>query len=316
LYENYQLQSLAKSLACIQAYHEIKKLQSNVDKIYRHIWSSKNKQPLREMEEKGVNMFKVRKLLGVDSIGLKIEHRTLQRIGHVMRMQNNKLAKKVTLGWPTMTVNRTSKRRCQTTIDFWRQLTRNAGEEPEMVDIIAEDRERWKDFVSGRIEHIRKFEASQAERDGLIQERHQRKVHNDSTCSICGKSFATHKGLKMHTIRSHRKNRQERKRCDRCDDEFENAATLTNHQKTCLGAKRGTCPYCLEEKSKSNMARHVAKCRLAKEIQTGYQRPEIAGNTESSSTNVGPRQSLCEWCNQRKSTANMARHKKTCPQKP
>ena len=36
---------------------EIRKLQSYVNKLYRYVWSDKEKQPLREMQEKGVNMF-------------------------------------------------------------------------------------------------------------------------------------------------------------------------------------------------------------------------------------------------------------------
>ena len=55
---------------------EKRKLQRYIDKLYRYIWSNKKKQPLREMQEKGVNMFQVRKTLGVGSVELKIEKRT------------------------------------------------------------------------------------------------------------------------------------------------------------------------------------------------------------------------------------------------
>ena len=52
---------------------EMRKLQRYVDKLYRYVWSDKKKQPLREMQEKKVNMFQVRKTLGVGSLEMKIE---------------------------------------------------------------------------------------------------------------------------------------------------------------------------------------------------------------------------------------------------
>ena len=45
-------------------------------------------------------MYGVRRELEVDSIETKITKRSLQRIGHVLRMDNSRLAKQVTLGWP------------------------------------------------------------------------------------------------------------------------------------------------------------------------------------------------------------------------
>ena len=77
---------------------EIKKIQKSADNVYRYIWSSKNKQPLREMEETQTNMFEVRRQLTVDSLTLKIEKRHLIRIGHILRMENSRLTKQVTLG--------------------------------------------------------------------------------------------------------------------------------------------------------------------------------------------------------------------------
>ena len=50
---------------------ELKRMQSFVDKAYQYIWSDKKKQPLRQMQEEGVNMVDVRKLLGVKSLRWK-----------------------------------------------------------------------------------------------------------------------------------------------------------------------------------------------------------------------------------------------------
>ena len=75
-------------------------MQQHVDKLYRQVWSSKTRPPLIEMEERGVNMFGVRNKLGVKTLETKITKRVLQRIGHVLRMENGSLTKSVVLGWP------------------------------------------------------------------------------------------------------------------------------------------------------------------------------------------------------------------------
>ena len=68
---------------------EIRNSQRYVDKLYRYVWSDKKKKPLREIQEKKINVFQVRKDLGVGSLEMKIEKRTLERIGHVLRMKND-----------------------------------------------------------------------------------------------------------------------------------------------------------------------------------------------------------------------------------
>ena len=44
-------------------------------------------------------MFDVRDKLGIKSTRLKIERRILERIGHVMRLDDNRLVKIAVLGW-------------------------------------------------------------------------------------------------------------------------------------------------------------------------------------------------------------------------
>ena len=53
----------------------------------------------RQMAERHVNMTDVRQRVGFKSVELKIERRVLERIGHVMRMENDRLTKAVVLGW-------------------------------------------------------------------------------------------------------------------------------------------------------------------------------------------------------------------------
>merc|ERR1712212_416221 len=78
---------------------ELKRLQSFVDKCYRYVWSSRREQPLRRMQELHVNMWDLRSMLGVKSVRWKVEKRVYERIGHVMRMSDERVVKAVVLGW-------------------------------------------------------------------------------------------------------------------------------------------------------------------------------------------------------------------------
>ena len=52
-----------------------------------------------QMQMEGKNMEDVRRELGVRSLRWKIEKRILERIGHVMRMGDERMTKAVVLGW-------------------------------------------------------------------------------------------------------------------------------------------------------------------------------------------------------------------------
>ena len=50
------------------------------------MWSRRSMAPLRQMEAEHKKIEDVRRELGVKSVRWKVEKRTLERIGHVMRM--------------------------------------------------------------------------------------------------------------------------------------------------------------------------------------------------------------------------------------
>ena len=52
-----------------------------------------------QMKDEGKNMMDIRKELGAMSVRWKVEKRVLKRIGHVMRMDDERLVKAVVLGW-------------------------------------------------------------------------------------------------------------------------------------------------------------------------------------------------------------------------
>ena len=68
-------------------------LQSWIDKCYRSVWSNNKAPPLIQMEAEGKNMQDVRNILGVKSLRWKIEKRTLERIGHILRMSDERPVK-------------------------------------------------------------------------------------------------------------------------------------------------------------------------------------------------------------------------------
>ena len=79
------------------------------------IWGSGNKEPLKGMEEKHVNMWDVRRQLGVKSIRTKIEIAHLKSIGHVLRLPDDRLVKRMVLGWNAKLEGLTKARRRQQT---------------------------------------------------------------------------------------------------------------------------------------------------------------------------------------------------------
>ena len=115
---------------------EIKRMQTFMDKRYRYIWSDKNGQPLRQMEELHVNMADVREQLNVSSLRSKIEKAHLIRMGHVLRMDDTRLVKQAVLGWYRKLEDTTSTKKIphRNTISYWRKLIKEAGEDYSNIE--------------------------------------------------------------------------------------------------------------------------------------------------------------------------------------
>ena len=70
---------------------EVTMLQRVVDEAYRYIWSRKNRGPTKQQRKKeNISMFEVRKVLNAAHLRSRIEKRSLQRIGHMLRMDNSR----------------------------------------------------------------------------------------------------------------------------------------------------------------------------------------------------------------------------------
>lgn len=79
------------------------------------------------MQENGVNMLDIRKALGIKSLRWKIERRILERMGHVMHVDDDRLVKAVILGWVEQLVsNERVKGGRRKTVLYGKRLLREA----------------------------------------------------------------------------------------------------------------------------------------------------------------------------------------------
>ena len=290
---------------------DIKKLQSQVDRMYRHIWSRKDMEPLRAMQEQHLNMQDIRNILGVKSIRVKIEKRVLERIGHVFRLNDNSLVKNVTLGWLTDLEEHPKKQgKKRKTVLYWKKLLKEAGIDYTKINSLTKDRKGWKMAVRERANHIHEWERKGAHSfDG--EERGNRNVDCEVLsifeCEYCDKICRTKAGLVIHTKKIHEIATNKKSfNCDKCNMSFNAEANLKNHKKNCSGVAAASPDMkkcaCGKEVSTSNFARHQRSCGAAPQGQSsrgsGQERPR--GN--------------CDRCGANLLLANMARHQeKSCP---
>merc|ERR1711867_105278 len=138
---------------------DMKRLQSWIDRCYRYVWSNRNGEPLRQMEASGTNMQDVRNCLGVKSVRWKIEKRVLERIGHVVRMGNERLTKAMVFGWYEGLEGKAKKKGMKRkTVLYWKRILRECGVDWTDVERLCGDRDGWKACVRGRMKHLDKWE--------------------------------------------------------------------------------------------------------------------------------------------------------------
>ena len=138
---------------------DLKRLQKWMDKCYRYVWSNRNGQPLRQMQACGMNMQDVRVCLGVKSVRWKIEKRVLERIGHVVRMKNDRLIKAMVFGWYEGLEGKGKMMgRKRKTVLYWKKMLNECGVDWTDVERVCMDRDGWKARVRERMNHLDKWE--------------------------------------------------------------------------------------------------------------------------------------------------------------
>ena len=130
-------------------------MQKKVDRCYRYVWSSKNQPPLKEMEKKRKNMWNVRKEMRVKTMRMKVEKRSLERMGHVLRLPEDRRTRQVTFGWlSTLETEKKEKKKYRCTPRYWLKLTKEAGWDATRVEDEAKDRKKWRTMIRDRIHHL------------------------------------------------------------------------------------------------------------------------------------------------------------------
>ena len=287
---------------------EIKRVQSMLDKCYRYVWSRNTKPPLIQMQEEGKNMQDVRNELKVTSVRIKIEKRTLERIGHVMRMDDDRQVKAVTLGWLEDLENhekRPGKKR--KTMLYWKKLVKEAGLDYTRIDSLTKDRKIWKSTVKERVSHLKEWERRGGHKVNEVRGDRNNipNVDNELMCDYedCGKVCRSKAGLVNHIRRIHEISKNKAKfKCVECGESFKLKGNLVNHKRICTKvrasqASNRKCNVCQREVSKSNFARHYRSCQ----DQHGVEAREPLGIVAAR----GP----CNICGIIMRKSNLARHK-------
>ena len=293
---------------------DIKRLQKWMDKCYRYVWSDRNGEPLRQMKERGVNMTDVRARLGIRTVEWKVEKRVLERIGHVIRMGNERLTKAMVLGWYERLEGRSKMvgRKRKTGL-YWKKVLREAGMDWTDVERMASDRKVWKERVNARMSHLYGWECQKGHRYewGADENRLERNVKrvNVLVCRYegCGRVCKSRAGLTMHEKRMHRAPAERaRFECEKCGWVCETEGARKNHMKTCMGGASETvngkreCGGCGAWITKGNYARHVRGC-VSVNVESQEGEREVRGRVKE-----------CERCGRWLSCANMARHQRGC----
>ena len=286
---------------------EILKMQRTMDKKYRYIWSNKTKPPLFQMQEEGKNMQDIRNELKIKTLRYKIEKRVLQRIGHVMRMDDSRMTKAVILGWleDLEAVEKVPGKKRKTVL-YWKRIIKEAGMDWTKIGQITKDRKIWRKAVKTRMKYLEKWERRKGKK---IPEMSGHRNQDPGTvlslvCSYegCGRICLTKTGVTNHERRIHEISSQKKMfKCDKCDKNFLGKSNLTTHKKVCTGlvarnVNNKKCDKCLKEVSASNFARHRKKC--APEENRGQ-------NTTTAKPKVP-----CDRCGAQISSNNLARHKR------
>ncbi|XP_075264195.1 uncharacterized protein LOC142356111 [Convolutriloba macropyga] len=278
---------------------EIRKLQSVADKAYRWIWNEGRGLSKIRMQKEGVNAFGIRKKLQIASLRCKIETRSLQRIGHILRMPDARTVKRAVLGqWDHRGTGKGKLR--GGTISIWRRLLGEANIDWTNVGNMAKDRKVWKSIVQARRTFLESWEDEmcQWKRGTSAPNRSQRKKRETGPWLCrwegCSTQCRTKTGLTQHE-RAHEK-KTVRLSCSQCHRVFARQCNLTNHAKICKGASMNEC-LCGRKISEGNMTRHIRESCPLREHKIKPKR-------------LNSLRVACPECGSLITSSNLSRHRK------
>ena len=150
------------------------------------------------MQKQGINMADIGKVLKASTIRNKIEKAHLMRMGHILRMSDDRLVKQAVLGWnQDLEDLRKSRKKKQKTMGYWRRLLKEAGVEVESVEKLVMNRKEWKAMIQNSMNFLQNFDEQKGKKyekkpgEVDIIERSQEKVEGEIICIYdgCGRFF-------------------------------------------------------------------------------------------------------------------------------
>ena len=141
----------------------IDKLQKVVYKAYRWIWNDGKGLARLGIQKEHVNPYRFSKQLQITSLRSKIELRTRERIGHIIRMPDCRAVKKAVLGNGVQTPKANGNLRSGT-ISYWCRILFDAGIDWTNVENLARNRKTWKQTLRLRERFLMDWEDLMSER--------------------------------------------------------------------------------------------------------------------------------------------------------
>ena len=157
----------------------------------------------------------VKRQLGVESTRTKVEIAHFKCIGHVLRLPDDRLVKRMLLGWNVELESLTkTRRRQQTTLSYWCKLLTDAAFSHKNLQEIVIDQERWNSKVNFQRKWLNMYECQQGHQNSEDQRLPDRETlhvpvtHSTTefTCEAegCGKTCKSKAGLAIHKKRMHK----------------------------------------------------------------------------------------------------------------
>ena len=114
------------------------------------------------MQREGTNMQDVRNHLEIRTLHLKIEKRILKRMGHVLKMLDERPSKIAVLGWfAELKKWEKTPGKKRKTIIYWKRLLTEANSDWTDAGRMAQDRSAWREAVMKRVAHMEMYEKQQ-----------------------------------------------------------------------------------------------------------------------------------------------------------
>ena len=142
------------------------------------------------MEREHKNMQDIRNSMHLKTLRWKIEKRMLERMGHVFRMEDGRQTKVAVLGW-LKELEETDKcpGRKRKTLLYWKKLIREAGWDWTKISTLTSDRDRWRNAVKERMDHLGIYEMTKSnqwrEENGEGPQRNVLRDHQQEEDLVC-----------------------------------------------------------------------------------------------------------------------------------